>query len=140
MVPSGTESKNLRDLLLEDIDEAVNYESETDFMRPNGSPLTNITGEYDTTNAPSRFPKRNAAHTLTALRFSPDVTSSAMVDTILSMSNSNKSLLKKIARSIGQRPWPNWPAQGNIYVVHSRLRNGWTIPIGMFHWAGGHHA
>ena len=43
MAPPGAESKTLRDLLDEDLDEVVDYESDTNFMGPNGSHLATIT-------------------------------------------------------------------------------------------------
>ena len=83
MAPSGTESKTLRDLEEEDLDEAVDYETDTDFMILNGSPFTTITGEDGNSRAPSAFLERSAADTPTVLRTSPDVTSSATVNTDL---------------------------------------------------------
>ena len=44
----GDESKTLRDLLEKDIDEEVDFVSDTDFFGPNGSPFVTITGENDT--------------------------------------------------------------------------------------------
>ena len=40
MAPPGTECKTFQDPKEEDLDEAVDYESDTNFMGPNGSPLT----------------------------------------------------------------------------------------------------
>ena len=70
MAPPGTESKTLRDLCEEDFDRATDYKSDTDFVELNGSPLTSIKGEDDTSRAPNPFPERVAADKLTALRSS----------------------------------------------------------------------
>ena len=43
-------------------------------------PLTTITGEGDTSRAPSPFLEHGAADTLTALRFPPGITSTATVN------------------------------------------------------------
>ena len=59
----------------------MDYESKTDFMGPNGSSLITITGEDDTSRAPSPFPERGVADTITAFRFSSDVTSTAEINT-----------------------------------------------------------
>ena len=67
MTPPGTESKTLRDLQEEDLDIAVDYETDTDFIRPNGSPLTTNTSEYDNSRAPSPFSEHGVADTRTAL-------------------------------------------------------------------------
>ena len=50
-------------------------------MGPNGSPLTTITSEDDFSRAPSPFLDSNIVDTLTALRTSPDVMSTATVNT-----------------------------------------------------------
>ena len=42
MAPPGAESKTLRDLFGEDLDEEVDYESDSQFVGPNGSPLTTM--------------------------------------------------------------------------------------------------
>ena len=63
----------------EDLDE--DYESASQFVGPNGSPLIIITGEDDNSRAPSSVLEHGAADTLTALRTSPDVTSTAEVIT-----------------------------------------------------------
>ena len=81
MAPPGAESKTLRDLFGEDLDEEVDYESDSQFVGPNGSPLTTITGEDDESRAPSSATEHGAADTLTALRNSPDVTSKAEIIT-----------------------------------------------------------
>ena len=81
MAPPGAESKTLRDLFGEDLDEEVDYESDSQFVGPNGSPLTTITGEDDESRAPSSVTEHGAADTLTALRNSPDVTSKAEIIT-----------------------------------------------------------
>ena len=47
MTPPGHESETLRDLLDGDLDEEVDYESDTDFLGRDGSPLAIITGEDD---------------------------------------------------------------------------------------------
>ena len=50
-------------------------------MGPDGSSLTILTGEGDTSLAPSPFIKRGVTDTLTALGTSPDATSSSTVNT-----------------------------------------------------------
>ena len=47
MTTSGNESETLRDLLEGDLDEAVVYECDTDFVGPNGFSLTIFSGEDD---------------------------------------------------------------------------------------------
>ena len=39
MAPPGAESQTLRDLFGEDLDEEVDYESDSQFVGPNGPPL-----------------------------------------------------------------------------------------------------
>ena len=39
MAPPGAESQTLRDLFGEDLDEEVDYESDSQFVGPNGLPL-----------------------------------------------------------------------------------------------------
>ena len=51
-------------------------------MSPNESLLTTLMGEDEVCSAPNPFPERGAADTLTALRFSPDVTLTTMANTI----------------------------------------------------------
>ena len=79
MEPPDNESQTLRDLYEGDPDEAVDYESDTDFVGPNGSPLTTITGDDDTRHPPNPFPERGAVDALTALRDPPNEASPAMV-------------------------------------------------------------
>ena len=81
MAPPGVDSQTLRDLFGEDLDEEVDYENDTQFVGLNGSPLTTITGEDDNRCAPSSVLERGAADTLTALRTSPHITSTAEVIT-----------------------------------------------------------
>ena len=81
MAPSGAESKPLRDLLDRDLDEEMDYESDTKFVGPNGSPLATITSEDVNNRAPSVFIEHGAADTLTVLRTSPDLASAAEVNT-----------------------------------------------------------
>ena len=45
MSSHGDESKTLRDLLDEDLDEAADFESGIDFVGSNGSPRATIIGE-----------------------------------------------------------------------------------------------
>ena len=73
------ESKNLRDLFDGDLDEAVNYESDTDFVVSNGPTLVTVTSEDDKRRDPKPFPECSAAEMITALRQSPDLTSTATV-------------------------------------------------------------
>ena len=68
MTPSGTESENLQDLLLVDIDKVVIYENNIDFIGHNMSPIIILTSEDDSSRAPNLFPKRGAADALIALR------------------------------------------------------------------------
>ncbi|CAI5702380.1 unnamed protein product [Peronospora effusa] len=79
MTPPGSESQTLRDLIEDNLDEAVDYESDTVFVGPDGSPLATLTGEDDTRHAPNPFPERGAADALTALRDPPDVSSTVTV-------------------------------------------------------------
>ena len=79
MAPPGAESQTLRDLFGEDLYEEFDYESDSQFVGPNGSPLNTITGEEDYSRAPSSFLQHGAADTLAALRNSPDVTSKAEI-------------------------------------------------------------
>ena len=60
MAPPGTESQTLRDLFGEDLDEEDDYESDSQFFGPNGSPLT-TTGEDDDSRAPSSVTEHGAA-------------------------------------------------------------------------------
>ena len=53
----------------------VDHESDSQFVGPNESPLTTITGEDDGSRAPSSALEHGAAGTHTALRTSPDLTS-----------------------------------------------------------------
>ena len=55
MHPPGTETESLRDLQKEDLEKGVDYESATVFVGLNGYLLTTITGEDDTSCAPSPF-------------------------------------------------------------------------------------
>ena len=73
------ESKTLQDLFDEDLDEAVDYESDTDFVVSNGPSLVTVNSEDDKRREPKPFPKCSAAEMLTALRQSPDLTSTATV-------------------------------------------------------------
>ncbi|CAH0493556.1 unnamed protein product [Peronospora farinosa] len=79
MTPLGNDSQILRDLIEGDLDEAVDYECDTVFVEPDGSPLTTLTGEHDSNNAPNLFPGRGAADALTALRYPPELSSAATV-------------------------------------------------------------
>ena len=108
MAPPGVESKTLRYLFGEDLDEEVDYKSDRQFGGPNGSSLTTITGEDDNSRAPSSVIERGAADTLKALRTSPDITSRLKSFLTRSMSSSNYKLLAKITQSEGQRPWSTW--------------------------------
>ena len=48
MAPPGAESKTLRDLFDENIDKEVDYVSDTEFVKSNGSLLATITGKTTT--------------------------------------------------------------------------------------------
>ena len=79
VIPShDDESKILRDLLEEDLDEAVDYESDTDFVGPNGYPLATVTGEDGTRREPNPFLECGAVNMLTTLRRNPDLRSKTM--------------------------------------------------------------
>ena len=73
-------SQRLRDLFDGDLDEEVDYKSDTEFVCPNGSLLATITGEDYNSREPSPFLECGAADTLTALRTSPDLASTAEVN------------------------------------------------------------
>ena len=115
MTPPGTESKTPRDLQEEDdLDEAVDYESDIDFIGSNESPITTITGEDHTSRASSPFLERGAADTLTALRTSPDMTLLTMVNTnpldeqqqqIVASEESAKHRSATMSRLAGQRDY-----------------------------------
>ena len=81
MAPPGAGSKTLRDLFDGDLDEEMVYESDTELVVLNGSHLAIITDEDNNSRAPSPFLERSAADTLTALRTSPDIASTAEVNT-----------------------------------------------------------
>ena len=66
MAPPDAESKTLRDLFGKDLDEEVDYKSDSQFVGPNELPLTTITGEDDNSRAPSSVIEHGAADTLTA--------------------------------------------------------------------------
>ena len=53
MAPPGAESQTLRDLFGENLDEEVDYKSDSQFVGPNGSSLTTITGKDDDNRSPS---------------------------------------------------------------------------------------
>ena len=112
MAQRDSEFETFRDLLHEDFDEAVDYESDTDFMI-----LTTITGEDDTSRAPIPFPECGAADTLRSL---PDIASRVIVNTTRSMSNNNRFFLKRKAQSTGPRSCLNWKAEDNTPIEHSR--------------------
>ena len=65
IAPLGTESQTFRKLREEYLDKAVKYESNIDIMGLDGSPLTILTLEDDTSRAPSPFLVRGTADTLT---------------------------------------------------------------------------
>ena len=56
MTPRGSESQTLRDLIEDDPDEAVDYESDTVFVGPDMFPLATLTVEDDTSHAPNPLP------------------------------------------------------------------------------------
>ena len=71
MAPPGAESKTLRDLFGEDLDEEVDYESDSQLVGPNVSPLISITSEVDNSREPCSVIECGAADTFTALSTSP---------------------------------------------------------------------
>ena len=79
MPSPGNESQTQQDLYRGDPDEAVDYESDTDFVGPDGSPLTTITGDDDSRHPPNPFPERGAVDALTALRDPSNEASPEMV-------------------------------------------------------------
>ena len=113
MTPPGHESKTLSDLLEGDFEEMVDYESDTDFLGPDGSPLTTITGEDDSLRAPHPFPNSGAAVTLNALRASSELESTATVTNpldeeqqlIVDREESAKRRSKTAAKLQGQRQY-----------------------------------
>ena len=123
MAPPGAESQTLRDLFGEDLDEEVDYESNSQFVGPNGSPHTTITGEGDESRAPSSAIEHGAADTLTALRNSPDLTSRLRLSPTRSTSSNNNGLPTKIARSEGQRHWPTWPSRKTMSFTLPQMRS-----------------
>ena len=64
MSSHSDESKIVRDLLEEDLDKEVDYESDTDFVGPNRSPLVTVAGKNITRREPNLFPERGAADML----------------------------------------------------------------------------
>ena len=78
--PLGAEPHTLRDHFGKDLDKEVDYESDSQFVGPNGSPLATITGEDDNSR-PSSVLERGAADTLTALRTSSEIPSTFEVIT-----------------------------------------------------------
>ena len=81
MAPPGVESNILRDILKKDLDEAVGYDSYNGFVGTM-SPLLPPSLKRDDNNfTPIAFLERGAADTLTALRTSPDLASTAEVNT-----------------------------------------------------------
>ena len=52
MAPPSAESQTLQYLFGEDLDEEVDYKSDSQFVGLNGSPLTTITGEDDNSRGP----------------------------------------------------------------------------------------
>ena len=81
MAPPATESKTLGDRQEEDLYEAVNYKSDTNFMGVNGSSLTILTGEDDYSCASDTFLECGGAYTLAALRFLSEVASMVINNT-----------------------------------------------------------
>ena len=77
-IRKSAESQTLRDLFKEDL---VDHESDSQFVGTSGSPLTTITDVDDDSRAPSSFLEPGAADALTALRTSPELTSTAEVIT-----------------------------------------------------------
>ena len=53
----ATEPETLQDLLGEDLDELVDYKSDTDFMVANRLSLTSLSSEDDSNSAPNPFYK-----------------------------------------------------------------------------------
>ena len=103
MAPPGAESKSLCDLFEEDLDKEVDYESDSQFVGPNGSLLATITGEDYNSCAPSSVLERGAADLLTALRTSLDITSTYEVNTN-PIDGQQQQQVAKNAPSVGQRP------------------------------------
>lgn len=70
-------------------------------MGPDGYPLTILTDEDDSSRASSLFLEPGSVDTLSSLRASPDVTSTAML--LLIRSINNDDLVLKKAHNAGQR-------------------------------------
>ena len=92
----------------------MDYESDIDFIESNGSPITTITGKDHTSRASSLFPERGATNTLTALRTSRDVTSTATINTnpldeqhqqIVAQEGSAKHRSATMAQLVSQRQY-----------------------------------
>ena len=83
MASHGDESKTLRNLLEEDVDDVMGYENDTNFSGSNGSPLATITGEEDSRHEPNTLPQRGAADMLTALRRTLDLSATATIINLL---------------------------------------------------------
>ena len=66
MASPGAESQTRRDLFGEDLDEEADNISDSQFVEPNESLLTTITGEDDESRAPSSVIGRGGVNTLTA--------------------------------------------------------------------------
>ena len=74
MAPPRAEAETLRHLHKEDLDKAMDYESDTNFIKANGFSLSPPL-RVKTTLVVHKitFRERGAADTLTAFRFSPDI-------------------------------------------------------------------
>ena len=136
MASHGDESKTLRKLLEEDVDEVMGYENDTNFSGSNGSPLATITGEEDSRHEPNPLPERGAADMLTALRRTLDLSSTATVINLLNEQQqriverevSAKRMYKTKARLRGQRQHAFKPqsVEECLKEVACRSLSGWA--------------
>ena len=73
MTSSGHESKTLNDLFVEDLEEAVDYGSDTSFLEDYES-KPSPKGKDETRHTPNPFPEHGVADTLTSMRSAPGET------------------------------------------------------------------
>ena len=144
MAPPGVESKTLRYLFGEDLDEEVDYKSDRQFGGPNGSSLTTITGEDDNSRAPRSVIECGATDTLKALRTSPDVTSNAEIIT--------NPLDEQQQQQVARENRAKRRSETLVHLVEQMKlslsctlrygapqRGSWPIPIGIARWVRGHN-
>ena len=123
MAPPDIEPENLGYLWEEGLDEAMNYESDTDFIGPNDTSLIILTGEDDSSRAPSSFSERVVADTLTTLCSSADMTSMAAVNTKPLDKQQQQLVVERKAQSAGPKLWLSWQAKDSTSLDHPRWKN-----------------